>query len=513
MLVLGIRYLNGFAVAAHGTREQVEWPPHPARIFMALAAAHYQTGADPAERKALLTLENLGHPPRIHAGGSAPRVNVTSFVPVNDDPAQHVVKQGKVKIHQEIYGTALRRNRQPRTFARAWLESDTVFLCWPDAELPTDIRSALASLCAKVTRIGHSSSLVQMWLAEPAEVASDLPCWMPNADHPTLGLRIVRPGTLDELDRRFELKQRPQLSITQGYARADEAAPVADIPRSVFSPHLLVFMLEPLDSPYRALDLACTLALTERWRKALASYANQLSAEAQHIITGHDPNGQRLERPHLAFLPLPVVGHEHADGHLMGLALALPADLPGALRLEVLQAAGKVAELVLGRLGKWRIEQVLMVRPPVTLRAETWTAYPHGATYWSTVTPFAFDYHPKGKATSSAQAVPEAGPTAPVPSECRKRRAFHQEAASLIADACQRIGLPRPREVIVSHVSAHLGVPPAPAFPRLHRKDDSERRHTHAILVFEQPVVGPVVLGAGRYRGYGLFRPMHMAYE
>ena len=30
----------------------------------------------------------------------------------------------------------------------------------------------------------------------------------------------------------------------------------------------------------------------------------------------------------------------------------------------------------------------------------------------------------------------------------------------------------------------------------------------HAILIFSEPVVGPVLLGAGRYRGYGLCRPL-----
>jgi hypothetical protein len=43
------------------------------------------------------------------------------------------------------------------------------------------------------------------------------------------------------------------------------------------------------------------------------------------------------------------------------------------------------------------------------------------------------------------------------------------------------------------------------------RKDGSERRHTHAILVFDEPVRGPVLIGAGRYRGYGFCRPLERA--
>ena len=44
MLVVGIRYLNGWVMATHPTnREVAEWPPHPDRVFMALAAAHFET--------------------------------------------------------------------------------------------------------------------------------------------------------------------------------------------------------------------------------------------------------------------------------------------------------------------------------------------------------------------------------------------------------------------------------------------------------------------------------------
>lgn len=32
--------------------------------------------------------------------------------------------------------------------------------------------------------------------------------------------------------------------------------------------------------------------------------------------------------------------------------------------------------------------------------------------------------------------------------------------------------------------------------------------HAHAMIVFEQKVQGPVVVGAGRFRGYGFCRPL-----
>jgi CRISPR-associated protein Csb2 len=83
----------------------------------------------------------------------------------------------------------------------------------------------------------------------------------------------------------------------------------------------------------------------------------------------------------------------------------------------------------------------------------------------------------------------------------------------MVRHACTRIGLPEPTGVRMAAISAHLGAPPAREFPRLKRKDGGERRHTHVIVEFEEPVVGPVLLGAGRYRGYGLCRPLHKTAE
>jgi len=83
---------------------------------------------------------------------------------------------------------------------------------------------------------------------------------------------------------------------------------------------------------------------------------------------------------------------------------------------------------------------------------------------------------------------------------------YQRQVAEIIATGCGAIGLPWPREVIVTHVAVHPGVPPAHVFSRLKRKDGSDRCHAHAMLVFNEPVVGPMLIGAGRYRGYGVCR-------
>lgn len=526
MLALGIRYLNGFSAAAEfDNRERAEWPPHPARIFMAMTAAHFQTGADPMERRALKWLEALDAP-QIYAPEAADRAIVTQFVPVNDHNHGYKVKNRKVIVFQEISHTGIRRERQDRVFARAWLEDDIVWLVWPEICAEESIKYALGSLCTKVTRIGHSSSLVQMWVARPEEVGE--PNWVPDEDRAIIRLRVSTSGTLEDLERRYNghavetyaslktaaedesdkkaqsaakkrLKEefpngpprqdRPCLTITQGYAKRRLPEKTVTGSGTVFDPHLLILRLEPESAPYRYLDLPCVLALTQRWREALLSHCNGLPDTVRRILSGHDSNGGVLEEPHLAFLPLAFVGYEHADGHLIGVGLTLPDGLSRDDRRGVLKAVGKVQDLKLGQLGVWRVEPETRESVPLTLRPETWTAHPNGYTRWATVTPVVYDRHPKSD----------------------DRATCMTEVAGMIRQACTRIGLPEPREVIVTPVSAHLGVPPAHLFPRLRRKDDSLRRHTHAILVFDQPVSGPILIGAGRYRGYGCCRPMFEA--
>jgi CRISPR-associated protein Csb2 len=482
MLTLGIRYLNGFVTASHGRHEAVEWPPHPARVFMALAATHFETGHDPAERAALKGLESFPDTPEVYAPEAQTRAVVTQYVPVNDTA-------GPAKA--QIQSLPLTRDRKARVFARAWLKSDSAFLTWPKANPPPAERSALAGLCGKVTRIGHSSSLVQVWLTDSPPAAYGLVRWAPDEDTPDTMLRVARAGTLAELERVYAMadgqrRPRPVISTYSGYTRADVRASAPAMRGTVLSPALIAFALSRLDGPFRDLELASAPALSARWHEAVVSQCNGLSEEARAILSGHAPDGRPLESPHAALLPLGFVGHPHADGRLLGVAVALPAAARGALRAELLGAIGRVRDICLGRLGRWALEPAAISSAPATLRPSVWTAQPAGAVRWASVTPVAYDQHPKS----------------------RDKAAYLDEVARMVADGCERIGLPRPVEIAPTPVSAHLGAPPAHAFPRLRRKDGSERRHSHVILRFDVPVVGPVAIGAGRYRGYGFCRPL-----
>ncbi len=527
MLTFGIRYLCETVVAGElADRTRVEWPPHPARIFMALAAAHFQTGDDPAERAALHWLETVESTPFITASVVHQRDAVTTFVPVNDDNEGYKRKpDGKVSIRPEFAtGIGVRRNRQDRTFAKAWLEDDTVFLHWPTLDA-SQYLPALRELCSKVSRIGHSSSLVQMWATdEPAPP----PTWEP---HPRgqLHLRVLGAGSLEGLEERFNrdavaeyhaleerasdvslrrrdrdaskqqlrdqfphgvpVRQRPEMGLSEPYRRVGEAEELG-APGTVFDPRLIMVSLKRIEAPFRQLGLAATLDLTQRCRDALLKHLDGAAAE---VLTGHDPaTGARSEKPHLAILPLSFVGREHATGAILGLAFALPEiTSPGDRSLFNRALASLCSnDLLLGQKGRWRLEAP---DERAAFRSSQWMGVKRGVDLWATVTPFVYDRHSKAK----------------------DKAAYQEELAAGIREAWQNVKHPdNPavlEEVIITPVSAHLGALPAHAFPRLRRKDGSERRHCHAILRFDQPITGPLLLGAGRYRGYGLCRPMEEA--
>ena len=356
MFALGIQYLNGWAMAAaDGARkEQAEWPPHPDRVFMALAAAWFETDEDPAEGKALRWLEALG-PPAISASDYTTRTAVTTYVPTNDDSSPLDKKN-----HRAWMGTSLPigRNRQPRGFPVAIPYDPTVHLVWTGATMG-EHHAALERLAAKVTHVGHSASFVQAWVEDGSDAT---PRWAPTEGAAVHRLRVPTAGRLDLLIRDYNgdailehaglkarldilgqgesdaalreekrrlnsviaerfgkhppVSMRPTPGRWQGYDRYREPERAA-APGSVFNSRLTVLAISGWRPP-----LTTTLKLTQALRGALMD-----SCPVQpppEWFSGHKSEGPPTDEPHMALIPLPFVGDSYADGRVMGLALALP---------------------------------------------------------------------------------------------------------------------------------------------------------------------------------------------
>ena len=116
MLAIEFELLTGrYAATAHNDRSRAEWPPHPARIFSALVAAHYE-GRDPCprERAALEWLERQQAPSMdVPLDGIAFRDVKSVYVPINDVSAIGDLEKGR-RVAEDALNDALRSGASPK---------------------------------------------------------------------------------------------------------------------------------------------------------------------------------------------------------------------------------------------------------------------------------------------------------------------------------------------------------------------------------------------------------------
>jgi CRISPR-associated protein Csb2 len=271
------------------------------------------------------------------------------------------------------------------------------------------------------------------------------PAWVPDA-HGELLMRVPHQGRLDELQTAYQAGRRCPPPRTTGYRRTDTVYPTAGWGE------LRVLR------PKRALDQRDTLVWTDKMRVAVMSNA---PADMPSVIHGHD------NHHHIAWTALPNVGNPYARGEILGLGCWLPTDM----------TLTDVAILGVSMLRVREIDGVQFELDHVGLKGlqpETWC---RASRIWATVTPIALDRWPRRNLT---------------PEES-------------VRQSVEMAGLPSPAEVSVSGVSPWKGA--------IHSKKWSARKGpryiTHATMVWDQPVAGPMLIGADRYFGGGLCRPLH----
>ncbi len=461
MLALEIHFLLGRYVASDfRDRESAEWPPHPSRLFSALVAAAYESGMGESARAALLWLENLS-PPHICAEEQPARQTpVTVFVPVND-PSNPVLP---------------RAEKQPRAFPSAVPQDPTVHLVWPDAQPDAVLKAILADIAANVTYLGSSRSPVRVRLTDQPPQAN----WNPDEAGEEV-LRVPTEGRLESLVWHYQNRLRPSPGAFQRYRHGPHSAetPAAE---SSFG-EMVVYRLEgPVE-----MEIETTLKLTSLLRGAVLRRAQDTGPTIPEVLSGHDEQEKPSPRPHAAYLALPFASQtqEHADGHILGLAVVLPRGLGASERRRAMQALVALDHLAVGGVGRLGLRRILPgMAVPHNLRTSTWTG---PSRRWSSVTPVVFDRFPK-------------------------RNGRGQEA--IIARSCGYVGLPSPTEVVIDHHSPLHGVEPSFYFDPKRKasaqagREPSPRLYNHVTLTFAQPVRGPVLLGASRYFGLGLLRPL-----
>jgi CRISPR-associated protein Csb2 len=481
MFAIGVELLMRRAIITRwDKREEPEWPPHPDRVFMALVAGWGESGEDADQRAALEWLETLDQPTLAVPLDVSQRTSFTSYVPVNDDSSP----MGKNGPFGAIGGMPIGRNRQPRQFPVVVPDPPTLFLIW-NVDMPANLRPALEKVCGQVTYFGHSATPVRVWIEDQPPEPTLVPAERGASHH----LRMFGCGRLAYLKNRFDAGLRPQPSLWQGYAQPKKDAG-EEVQEGPLDPAIFVLRQMPGGRRFglESCGIVADAIRTELMRRC--------GPNAPEWITGHAPDGSPSKQARPAYLPLGFVDRKHADGHLLGVALAVPRDFEHTERLfellgshngdnqrEIESGVPYLAVKVIhpqSDSSHCDLELELDERPEgrreFTLKSFTWT-HPHRI--WETVTPLILPQFPRRRLS----------------------------AEDVVAKACVDAGYPLPTNVRIGRAPFMAGVPHSKSFFVKRREGGRPPRPlTHAQIEFPLPVRGPVLIGAGRYLGYGACR-------
>ena len=418
MLALQIDFIGG---TYHATdpyaRTTPEWPPAPDRVFQALIDAAASLGFP------LEPLTALEHAPSIHFGPALPAgTELKPYVPsAFMGRPDHVEK------------------RIPQM---ACIEHPVVMV-WPNT--PDHLADWLRPVASSITHVGRAKSLA---IVRVIEHVPQLPSMLVPHPKGDVLLRAPSPGRLNHLETAFRARVRPTLAAHVGYSDPGE--------RVAESPWGELLALRVTDQ----VMLRETAAFAGSLRAAVLSLAGD---GALPLLHGHTTD------QHVAWSVLPDVGHEHAEGKVMGVGIWLPRGISTADRTSV-------------ALSLLRLDHVFHEGRSIGIKRVAESALPRGMTAaawggvtrtWTSVTPVALDRWPKRKS-----------------------------AEEILADGCEMAGYPRPVSVETTTMPLLRGSPRA--------RDCRPRRPgyvTHAVIEFSQPVQGPVLIGRERHFGLGLMRP------
>ena len=474
MLAISVEFLHGTfrgdpdGTAVTGRLTRGEWPPSPARLFAALVAAD---GTRQASRVTdgheLLWLEGLP-PPAIHAQPEPwPQELQPRYVAEHRANFATRPKRGKTTelfTHHEYIG---RKPTLQRPGVRISIRWPVVVYRWNVESPGEETLNALRRRAARVGYLGASDSPVRVRVATelPCSVASEVFAPDPKGD---IRISVPQPGDIDVLDRMYDAWRERGASVTRSQfpALLHLAAYRSPCDRDVKDRGEVVawLRLRPAVSGRRI------SAVTALFKDAVLSRHQRMHGEPPAVLHGHGfmHPGYDLAR----YLALPDTGYPRSRGRIHGLALWLP---PGFDRVQGRQArdAAFAIDKLVGRGIEVSVDPREDEERPWAANPRRWQGPSHA---W--VSAFPVIHERRGK-----PGIPEA------------------------AHWCRHAGLPDPIGFRSSRVPLLPGaVDLAPA--EVNRPGRPALPYSHAEFRFAEPVTGPVVVGAGRQRGFGLCVPV-----
>jgi len=454
-----------------------EWPPSPMRLFQALLAGS-RTGWQnrlwsDTRAEAFRWLERRD-PPVIVAPVARLASACRLFVPNNDGDA-------KEKFDRQ------ERLTEKMAHPHRLCDGDMLHYLWPIDEHSDQSAESYANLFCREARhllalgwgidqvVGNGRILTD---AEAAALSGQR--WHPwNALRPgQRQWRVPRRDSLHDLERVHQSfiervtgrQYRPPLRFSKFDTVAYISAAMPPRSCAVFElPEGVAFrQVDTTKVAAMLRSLACRCAKTDTHEFRVGGEV----MDSEVYVAGHI-NGAKTTPPRFSYLPLPTIGHEHADGMTRRALIAEPFGGDG-IHARWAQNRLRNASLIDKHgnergvlLDLWRTSSVTVIQP-----------YLREARIWSTVTPVILPGFDDGK---------------------------HAKAEKLLLTAAMQADLP-------IDAIQELAMRKAPFWPGSQHPSQYYRpaylEHFaawHVRLLFREPVAGPLALGAGRHCGLGLF--------
>lgn len=558
--ILRVDYLDGLVTGSRGRREQLEYPPHPDRLFMALVAtagktrtydaekdAYVQKLAHPLYRKALEWLEALD-PPRIYAPHEPLDVLLLgTYVPVN---YSHRATGGKLVLPPYEMGA---RHRVPRVRPLGIIDRP-IFYAWTAAP-PPEIAAALAELAKDVPYLGTTwSSVAVRVVPEIEEPFRSVSCLRPleDAELPYVhgmeleALRVPAPGRLEVLDREYA-RVLEFLKITSRTPSKTREIPMKTYDGAPLIPYVWVGRRGPGDGHV----LARSAVARFRLRPTLPLVWSGLLGEAVHAVLARAVDGLRRRfpnvdvegyatgsgsyraLPHVGMVPLADVGASFSGGGIKGFAVLFP-ESEGITRgivetiyeaiLQKIAASEETLYLDFAQVNSektiWPPERHIEFQvEPLDDRPFFGRAFAEeDASFTDRLMSPSWETQKKSSPSKKSHPFMYAlkwmrwkrpsklwASVTPVilPRFPKKNLSILQ----IVNEQLQALGYPVAHRVTYRPLGALTGTPSVHDF-RAFGTRYLENVWMHLILEFEREIVGPVVAGKGIYFGYGFFAPV-----
>lgn len=478
----------------HGTGE---WPPAPARLFQALLAGAAQGRHLPAEaREALSWMEQLD-PPSIGAPRARHGQRVSNYVPNNDldsvggDP----VRVSEIRTEKAI---------RPYLFD----ESVPLTYAWTLADEPTNRQRAetVGKLADQLYQLGRGVD--QAWarseLLSEGEFEQQAGHYQGRFYRPSggaRGLSLLSPveGSLASLVERFEAQLRRFETDADRQVVLRQAPPARFLPvRYDGRVNFKVFQLFrngmagwPLRKSSQLVDWVRTEACAR-----LARALPEKSSLIERIFCGKKSDSGTDKAERIRVVPLPSIGHEHADQWVRRLLVEVPGECP----LSAQDIAWAFTGLPVVDPATGEIKNDLSVAPAdEDDRMLEHYGFEDSHCIWHSVTPLVLPESAARRRIEPSRSHAEAKPGS-------ERLAEERRAATAVLQALRHADCALPVDEIKVQRE-----------PFLRKGERAERfaegtrfrkeRLWHVRIQFRQPVTGPLVLGDGRFLGLGLMAP------